>query len=518
MQEFKIAKTDDEQHVVFGWASVSKNAEGNLLADWQGDIIEPEELEKAAFDFVLNFRDTGEEHDPNLRKKGKLVSSIVFTEDIQKALNIPKGAMPVGWFVGFKIRDAQTWDEIKKGHYKMFSIEGKGQRVPFTLTDGAVTFAELQKFNPYHGRDGSWMKSVRIDNSKNVAKTFSEVRVEKYNPYHDRKGRFTSRGNMNYFSPGRDPLQAKRSIAREKEKSKNDGFYDPNKSSDEHLDWWRGENRSDPVVPQKRGVASVKWSGLSGSEFKQAIDDYMPGALDIAKKVSDKYGTYAGHTINSRLGNTGGWINTKDGGDRGLLAIYKSRGYDAKPQIMNRKDIRKYINNNPKSPHLYRGAGKSSSGQSGKDKMDHFINDNFHYAGLGVYGNGTYAAESPKTGRYAGVNSGYRTARAYARGEKDAIIRCTLDSKAKTGNFNTIRKNKMEFLSELQRHYHQGDISGSDYDYLFNLAKDTGRFAALRGFDAYKTTNSRHGGASQQTPFWIILNRGSMIIQDERVK
>lgn len=165
MSCFQITKTNDEQQVVFGWASVSKGINGQLLQDWQGDIIEPEDLEKAAFDFVLNFRDAGERHNPNLRKKGKLVSSIVFTEEVQKALNIPPGTVPVGWFVGFHIDDSKTWQEVKKGKYLMFSIEGQGIREPIEKRKIAKTFSEIHKYNPYHDAKGRF---ARAGGSKTV--------------------------------------------------------------------------------------------------------------------------------------------------------------------------------------------------------------------------------------------------------------------------------------------------------------------------------------------------------------
>lgn len=41
---FKIMKSDDEKMLAFGWASVSMRIDGELIEDWQGDIIEPEEI------------------------------------------------------------------------------------------------------------------------------------------------------------------------------------------------------------------------------------------------------------------------------------------------------------------------------------------------------------------------------------------------------------------------------------------------------------------------------------------
>lgn len=127
---YTIIKTDDDKRLVFGWASVSVTVEGEQVEDHQKDLIDPEDLEAAAYEYVLHFRDTGEEHIPTLRKKGKLVESCVFTAEKQKAMGIPEGIVPIGWWIGFKIEDDEAWEKVKNGTYKMFSIEGKANRVP----------------------------------------------------------------------------------------------------------------------------------------------------------------------------------------------------------------------------------------------------------------------------------------------------------------------------------------------------------------------------------------------------
>lgn len=127
---YSVLKTDDDKRLVFGWASVSITVDGEQLEDRQQDLIDPEDLEEAAYEYVLHFRDTGERHNPNLRKKGKLVESCVFTAEKQKAMGIPEGIIPVGWWIGFKIEDDEAWEKVKNGVYKMFSIEGKANRVP----------------------------------------------------------------------------------------------------------------------------------------------------------------------------------------------------------------------------------------------------------------------------------------------------------------------------------------------------------------------------------------------------
>ena len=127
---YTIMKTDDDKRLVFGWASISIKVDGEQLEDRQQDMIDPEDLEEAAYEYVLNFRDTGEEHIQSLRKKGKLVESCVFTAEKQRAMGIPEGIVPIGWWIGFKIEDDDAWEKVKNGTYKMFSIEGKANRMP----------------------------------------------------------------------------------------------------------------------------------------------------------------------------------------------------------------------------------------------------------------------------------------------------------------------------------------------------------------------------------------------------
>ena len=144
---YTIAKMDQDKRLVFGWASISITADGQQLEDLQHDLINPEDLEEAVYEYVLNFRDTGEEHRPNLRKKGKLVESCVFTAEKQKAMGLPEGFLPVGWWIGFKIEDDEAWEKVKNGTYRMFSIEGQAQRVPVEKAAPVVTKAAPERFD-----------------------------------------------------------------------------------------------------------------------------------------------------------------------------------------------------------------------------------------------------------------------------------------------------------------------------------------------------------------------------------
>ena len=122
-----ITKSIDEQQLVFGWANVSLKADGDIPLDWQGDITAPSVLEKASYQFVLKYRESGVMHEGEAC--GHLVESVMFTKEKMDAMGIPEGTVPEGWWVGFYIPDAAVYEKVKTGVYKMFSIQGKAKRV-----------------------------------------------------------------------------------------------------------------------------------------------------------------------------------------------------------------------------------------------------------------------------------------------------------------------------------------------------------------------------------------------------
>lgn len=143
--QFQIAKFDESQCLVFGYAnvSVSKRAAngegGEQFFDLQKDSIPPGELESAAYEFVLDFREADEMHKGGAI--GHLVESIVFTPEKLVALatdpatgvvdteglEVLKRLFPPRWWVGFKL-DKGVFAKVKSGEYKMFSIAGEADR------------------------------------------------------------------------------------------------------------------------------------------------------------------------------------------------------------------------------------------------------------------------------------------------------------------------------------------------------------------------------------------------------
>jgi hypothetical protein len=125
---FKIAKSAEDEQLVFGWANIAIDENGEYPLDWDGDITAPEDLEKAAYEFVLKYRATGEQHQGEI--KGQLVESVMFTKQKQAAMGIPEGVIPEGWWVGFHVPDTEVFAKIKSGEYEMFSVEGSAKRQP----------------------------------------------------------------------------------------------------------------------------------------------------------------------------------------------------------------------------------------------------------------------------------------------------------------------------------------------------------------------------------------------------
>ena len=121
----RIEKIDEDEQVVFGWAYVSE-ADGSPVEDHSGEWIAKEDLEAAAYAFNLSSRLADERHDWSAA--GQLVESFVSTPEKLEALGLSKDALPTGWWVGFHIDDADAWEKVRTGEYRMLSIGGRAHK------------------------------------------------------------------------------------------------------------------------------------------------------------------------------------------------------------------------------------------------------------------------------------------------------------------------------------------------------------------------------------------------------
>lgn len=131
-QQYAVLKIDDDRRLVFGWANVSVRKDGEQIIDNQGDMIDPEDLEDAMYNFVLEYRDAGVNHIGTAI--GKLVESFVVTSEKLEKMGLEPDALPIGAWIGFQIEKSadgdRTWQLLKEHKLAAFSIQGSAVREP----------------------------------------------------------------------------------------------------------------------------------------------------------------------------------------------------------------------------------------------------------------------------------------------------------------------------------------------------------------------------------------------------
>jgi hypothetical protein len=119
----KILKVDEEQRIIYGWASVITE-KGVPVVDLQGDVIGADTLVKAVNKFMEHVRVGKTMHDGE--ETGKVIHSLPVTKEICDALGIQTDRE--GWIVAYKVYDDNVWSRVKSGELRAFSIGGRAQR------------------------------------------------------------------------------------------------------------------------------------------------------------------------------------------------------------------------------------------------------------------------------------------------------------------------------------------------------------------------------------------------------
>ena len=117
-------KADDERQIVYGIV-LEPNVE-----DSQGDIVPPEEVEKAAHNFAIRYAqgkaEIGLDHETLINREGApLVETYVAPVDFQHGDQVVKAG---SWIIAVHIPDAEVWKSIKAGGRTGYSIKGRGTR------------------------------------------------------------------------------------------------------------------------------------------------------------------------------------------------------------------------------------------------------------------------------------------------------------------------------------------------------------------------------------------------------
>lgn len=118
--EGQILKVNNEERLAYGWAYVSTN-KGELSLDHSGEFIRPDQLAKAATNFMLSMRTAKRMHSGEAI--GEVIHSMPLTNDVTKALGIQSDRE--GWLVAVKVYDDQVWQDVKDGKLAAFSIGGR---------------------------------------------------------------------------------------------------------------------------------------------------------------------------------------------------------------------------------------------------------------------------------------------------------------------------------------------------------------------------------------------------------
>jgi len=118
--EGQILKVDEEQRIIYGWASVA-TFKGEALVDRQGDIIGMDTLEKAVNEFMEHVRVGKTMHVGE--QTGVVIHSMPVSKQICDALGFQ--CDQEGWIVGYKVYDDEVWKMVKSGELRAFSIGGR---------------------------------------------------------------------------------------------------------------------------------------------------------------------------------------------------------------------------------------------------------------------------------------------------------------------------------------------------------------------------------------------------------
>lgn len=119
----EVFKFNEEQRLVYGWAYVS-TVKGEISLDHSGEYIRPDELVKAATNFMLDVRVAKAMHSGS--QIGEIVHSLPVTKEIATSLGITTDRE--GWIICVKVHDDSVWEDVKSGKLSAFSIGGRALR------------------------------------------------------------------------------------------------------------------------------------------------------------------------------------------------------------------------------------------------------------------------------------------------------------------------------------------------------------------------------------------------------
>lgn len=227
--------------------------------------------------------------------------------------------------------------------------------------------------------------------------------------------------------------------------------------------------------------------------------------------------------------------------DHELAEIYREQGFHAKPELVDRERMDALIRDG--ATPIYRGIVQTSNTPDLDGMVKSFQEGDEHYAGIGVYGNGTYfSPHVAMAQRYADTED----RREQPRG---AVLRAVLKPDARVIDYDELRRRQAEAMFSGQSKKLNDDIfarleqvGDSDpertkalveelraenrrlaetYDKGWDdLISDAGRYAAMLGYDAIAAGPTQFylpddGGKYHTVVRYgevVVLNRGALVV------
>lgn len=159
---------------------------------------------------------------------------------------------------------------------------------------------------------------------------------------------------------------------------------------------------------------------------------------------------------NSVSGRYDSKINSKDKYGWELLAnICKSRGFDARPRVVDEKEYWDLVSKN--KYQMFRGIAPDATHKAQEFVDDFKYNDNCFFGGIGAHGEGIYAHINDGDNNKDNTQSTYKNSDAYSSAKSYAnqyssrgrgeILECILDPSAKIAYVDDLKKEILDMIS-----------------------------------------------------------------------
>lgn len=127
-RNFSIVERKDAKRLVTGIVADPENV------DCYGNMLSPDTIERAAYNFMENFMFVGVEHEVDEEGNPKLYNDVIkivenwVTRESGKLGEIEYPAST--WIQTFKVLDNNIWDRVVRGELTGFSFEAYARKVP----------------------------------------------------------------------------------------------------------------------------------------------------------------------------------------------------------------------------------------------------------------------------------------------------------------------------------------------------------------------------------------------------